>query len=99
MVFEWDPDKARLNRKKHGIAFEDAIHVFADPHALFEQNRVDESGEVRWHAHGLAAGVAVILVVHTMREEEEDVIRLISARLATKKERSRYEETRTDKAR
>jgi uncharacterized DUF497 family protein len=50
----------------------------------------------RWHALGLAGGVAVLLVVHTVREEgESETIRLISARQATRKERNRYEQSRT----
>ncbi len=94
--FEWDPVKARSNQRKHGVGFEDAMHVFDDPHALFEQDRTDEAGAVRWQALGLAGGVIVMLVAHTAREEGEDeVIRLISARRATRKERNRYEQTRT----
>ena len=73
--------------------------VFDDPHALFEQDRSDESGEPRWQAIGLAGGLAVVLVAHTLREEGQDeVIRLISARRATRKERNRYEQTRTQNA-
>jgi uncharacterized DUF497 family protein len=41
--FEWDPVKARTNQRKHGVAFEDAMHVFDDPYALFEQDRTDEA--------------------------------------------------------
>lgn len=97
--FEWHPLKARTNQRKHGISFEDAMHVFEDPYALFEQDRTDEVGEPRWQAIGLAAGVAVLLVAHTVREEGEDeVIRLISARRATRKERYRYEQTRAQDA-
>ena len=93
--FEWDPAKARTNQRKHGISFEDAMHVFDDPHALFELDRADEFGELRWHAIGLIGEVAVVLVAHTMREEAEDeIVRLISARRATRQERKRYEETR-----
>lgn len=69
------------------------MYVFDDPCALFEQDRTDEAGELRWHAVGLADGVAVLVVVHAVREEGE-VVRLISARLATRKERNRYEQIR-----
>ena len=93
--FEWDPVKARTNYRKHGIRFEDAMQVFDDPYALFEQDRADETGEPRWHAIGLAGGVIVLLVAHSVREEGEDeIVRLISARRATRKERERYEQTR-----
>jgi uncharacterized DUF497 family protein len=94
--FEWDPIKARTNRRKHGITFEEAVNVFDDPYALFEQDQTgDETGEVRWRAIGLVEGMVVVLVVHTVREEDEgEAIRLISARRAIRKERNRYEQTR-----
>ena len=93
--FEWDLAKARTNQRKHGVTFEDAMHVFDDPCALFEQDRADEGGEPRWQALGLAGGVILLLVAHTVREQgQDDVIRLISARRATRKERNRYDETR-----
>jgi uncharacterized DUF497 family protein len=54
--FEWDPMKARTNQQKHGITFDDAMGVFEDPHALFEQDRTGGAGEFRWQAIGLAGG-------------------------------------------
>jgi uncharacterized DUF497 family protein len=97
--FEWDPAKARANRRKHRISFEDAMHVFDDPYALFEQDRIDEAGDPRWQAIGFAGGVAIVLVAHTVREEGQDqMIRLISARRATRRERNRYEQTRAQDA-
>jgi uncharacterized DUF497 family protein len=45
--FEWDSVKAQTNQRKHGVSFEDAMHVFEDPYALFEQDRTDEAGELR----------------------------------------------------
>jgi uncharacterized protein len=94
--FEWDPIKARTNHRKHGISFEEAVNVFDDPYALFEQDRIDnETGELRWQAIGLVEEVVLLLVAHTVREEGQDeLIRLISARRATRKERNRYEQTR-----
>ena len=93
--FEWDPVKARTNQQKHGIRFEDAMQVFDDPRARFELDRADEFGELRWHAIGLIGGVAVVLVAHTVREEAGDeVVRMISARRASRQERKRYEQTR-----
>jgi uncharacterized DUF497 family protein len=94
--FEWDSEKARVNLQNHSVSVEDAMHVFEDPYALFEQDRTDVSGETRWHALGLAGGVAILPVVHTVREEGGDeTIRLISARQATRKERNRYEQSST----
>ena len=93
--FEWDPVKARSNRRKHGVTFEEAMHVFDDPHAHFEQDR-SAGGELRWQAIGLVGGVVLLLVAHTVREEGRDeVIRLITARRATGKERRQYGETCT----
>jgi len=94
--FEWDPVKARTNQRKHGVTFEEAVNVFDDPRTLVEQDRTDdETGEVRWRALGPVGGVVLLLVAHTVREEGPDeVIRLISARRATRKERHRYEQTR-----
>ena len=94
--FEWDPMKARTNQFKHGITFEEAVNVSDDPYALFEQDRIDEeTGELRWQAIRRVEGIAVMLVAHTVREEGQDeLIRLISARRAARKERNRYEQTR-----
>ena len=94
--FEWNPMKSRTNHRKHGITFEEAVNVFDDPHALFEQDRTDdETGEMRWQAIGLVEDSIALLVAHAVREEGEDeVISLISARRATRKERNRYEQSR-----
>ena len=48
--FEWDPVKARTNQRKHGVTFDDAMHVFDDPHALFEEDRAESEGEIRWQS-------------------------------------------------
>jgi uncharacterized DUF497 family protein len=90
MRFEWDDEKNRINQRKHdGIAFETAALIFNDPFAVFRKDRIVE-GEQRWHAIGSALG-AVLLVVHVYRVEdsndEEDYIRIISAREANKRER------------
>lgn len=92
--FEWDETKAKINRRKHGIDFDDAVEVFYDPHSITEQDRVVD-GEVRWQTVGMAGNVAIVLVAHTVHEHgEEEVIRIISARLADRKERRRYGQNR-----
>ncbi|HKS32593.1 MAG TPA: BrnT family toxin [Enterobacteriaceae bacterium] len=89
--FEWDENKAKSNRRKHGICFENAVLVFDDPNHLSRLERY-EKGEHRWQSIGLVNGVIIILVVHTLRYESGDeIIRIISARRADRKERSRYE--------
>ena len=90
--FEWDTTKAAANLRKHGIGFEVAALAFADPFALTEQDRV-EGGELRWQTLGMAGGLLLLLVAHTLRDEQDDeVIRIISARPATRSERKRYED-------
>ncbi len=92
MRFEWDSTKNRLNRLKHGVAFETASLVFDDPHAIFRKDRI-VAGEQRWHAFG-AVEEAVLLVVYAYRtgddNGEEETIRIISAREANKRERRVY---------
>jgi uncharacterized DUF497 family protein len=90
ILFEWDEAKAESNRRKHGIDFDDAIEVFYDPHAVFEQDRVVD-GELRWQTIGMAGEVVVLQVSHTVTEQNfDEVIRIISVRRATRKERRRY---------
>src|ERR1700694_2200378 len=92
--FEWDETKARSNSRKHGVRFEDAMLVFADPYALVEQDRL-EGSEFRWQTLGMAGGIVLLLVAHTVRSEQEDeIIRIISARKAVREERKRYDENR-----
>ncbi|VED11481.1 Uncharacterized protein conserved in bacteria [Escherichia coli] len=68
MEFEWDENKAKSNRVKHGIRFEDAVLLFDDPQHLSQQERI-ENGEYRWQTIGLVYGIVVILVAHTIRFE------------------------------
>src|ERR1700674_4152670 len=96
--FEWDETKARSNARKHGVRFEDALLVFADPYALAEQDRW-EGGELRWQTLGLAGGIVLLLVAHSVRNEQEgEIIRIISARRAVRKERKRYDENRKEES-
>ncbi len=94
--FEWDETKARSNARKHGVRFEDAMLVFADPYSLVEQDRL-QGGELRWQTLGLAGGIVLLLVAHTVRNEREsEIIRIISARKAVRKERMRYDANRKE---
>lgn len=99
IVFTWNEAKNRSNRKKHKVSFETAARVFEDPFHLSEQDRV-EDGEERWQTLGQVDGVTLLLVAHTVAQEEAgegsgelvEVIHIISARKAEKHERRRYEE-------
>jgi uncharacterized DUF497 family protein len=94
VLFEWDESKAASNLRKHGVSFADALLVFSDPYALIEDDRVAD-GEMRWHTLGLAGKAVLLLVVHTLQAEiEDEIIRIISARKATRKEREHYDENR-----
>ncbi|MEC9359948.1 MAG: BrnT family toxin [Pseudomonadota bacterium] len=92
MRFEWDPRKNALNRAKHGLSFETAVLVFEDPLSVTVFDRKVD-GEDRWHTIGMAGGITLLLVVHTVTDDSgEEVIRLISARKATANERKRHEQ-------
>jgi hypothetical protein len=86
--FTWDTRKDRANRKKHRISFENAILVFDDPFQVTTQDREVE-GEPRWQTIGMVNGVHILLVAHTL-DEEQDSIRILSARKATRQERRIY---------
>lgn len=92
--FEWDEAKAHANLKKHHVSFELAARVFFDPLTLAYQDRI-ENGEHRWQTLGMVEGCLVLLVAHAVGHDEGgEVIRIISARKADKKERKHYEEKR-----
>jgi len=87
MEIELDPAKASSNFKKHGVSFEEAATVLYDGMALVQED-IDSVGENRWVLIGLSNKARLITVVYTLRNNE--VIRLISARKATKKEAEYY---------
>jgi len=92
MRFEWDESKARINLANHHLSCAIAQHVFEDPNHLSVQDRHEE-GEERWQTLGRIVEVLIVLVAHTHREDDtgEEIVRIISARKATPKERQRYE--------
>ncbi len=85
MQFEWDEKKAEINLQKHGISFETAAHVFLDQDRIEIFDEAHSENEERFITIGLAGNV--LFVVYTERTPK---IRLISARLATPKERRLY---------
>jgi uncharacterized protein len=88
MRFEWDDNKAESNVLKHGITFEEAVTVFADPDLMFTQYSQHSHGEEREWAIGATENGLIVVVVFTMRDKQ---IRIISARNATKMEYQSYE--------
>lgn len=88
--FEWDRAKNGINQRKHGIDLATAQLVFEDPFCVSFVERLSD-GEERWHAIGSIESLILLVVVHTYREEGADeVIRIISARSATRHERKLY---------
>ena len=91
MEFEWHPVKAEANLLKHGIGFEDATRVFVDPDRIETYDGREPYGEDRWKTIGFVAP-ALLAVVYTVRGQDGEIIRLISARKADKNERTQYRE-------
>jgi uncharacterized DUF497 family protein len=89
MEFEWDNKKAQSNQSKHGACFEDAAQVFLDPQRIETFDGREAYGEDRWKTIGLVS-VALLAVIYTVRSQENESIRLISARKADAYERSQY---------
>lgn len=89
LLFEWDPKKARLNIKTHVVSFDEASTAFRDPLSQTIDDPLHSSDEERFVLIGRSISGRLLVIVHTDRGER---IRIISARLATKKERLRYEE-------
>ena len=91
MKFEWDDAKDDENRRKHGIGFEDAQAAFADVFGRVIADPDHSEGEERFILLGMNAG-QLLVVCHC--EAEPDVIRIISARRASRHERVQYEDFR-----
>lgn len=89
LEFEWDREKAKKNLKKHGVSFEEASSVFADPLALTIHDPLHSDEEDRYVTIGESNRRRLLVVVFTDRD---DRIRIISATTATRQERRDYEE-------
>ena len=90
MDFEWDENKARINKEKHGVSFEEAATVFDDADALqiFDPDHSDS--EDRFIMLGMSAVLRILVVCHCYRADD-NIIRIISARKATRNESAAYE--------
>jgi uncharacterized protein len=87
--FEWDPNKARQNRRKHRVSFQEAASIFGDPLAITYPDPDHSVTEQRFVTVGMSNARRVLIVAHADREVN---IRIISARKATPRERKYYEE-------
>jgi len=87
--FEWDAAKAARNLKKHGVSFEEAVSVFADPQARLYDDPDHSVSERRAIIVGISARAALLVVGFTDRSDQ---VRIITARTATTRERKHHEE-------
>ena len=90
MTFEWDSQKAASNEKKHGVGFKEATTVFGDPLGWFQRDEEHSVGEGRLLLLGRSSENRLLAVLFSDRGDE--LIRIISARPATSRERKKYEE-------
>lgn len=92
--FEWDDTKAESNRVKHGVDFMDAMSVLLDPLAMTRFDTEHDDEEDRWLSVGRASNGQLLLIVHTFSTTGPNsaLVRLISARAATRREREQYEQ-------
>jgi len=88
--FEWDQNKAAANEKKHGVSFSEATTVFGDPLEVTIEDSEHSSREYRFLSIGRSSAGNILVVSYT--EREQNLIRIISARKATKKELKYYEQ-------
>jgi len=89
--FEWDRTKDNSNQKKHGVSFEEAKTIFYDPNALLIRDLSHSDHEDRFIILGVSHVLHLLVVCHCYRKDDE-VIRIISARKANKKEQKQYKE-------
>jgi uncharacterized protein len=96
-VFEWNAHKAATNRRKHGVSFEEATTVFADPDALDGADLTHSVAEARFLRLGRSSANRRLMVAYTIRRTSDgEAIRIISARRASRKERTAYHANSTD---
>ena len=89
MKFEWDLNKALTNVKKHGVSFEEASTVFDDENAILFDDPDHSESEERFMLLGLSIEANMLIVCHCVRKEGS-IIRIVSARRATKSETKQY---------
>lgn len=90
IAFEWDHHKARANLIKHGVSFPEAATVFDDPYARVIADPDHSQDEERFVILGMSIQARELVVCHCRRGASESVVRIISARKATKSEMKQY---------
>ncbi len=92
--FDWDPNKAKANWKKHGISFEQASTIFLDPKMITVFDTEHSEHEDRWATIGIDKNGILLVVLHTFQQLDVNYsrVRMISARKATKDEIKQYRE-------
>ena len=90
-TFSWSDDKNRENIKKHGLSFQEAVPVFLDPYLVIRHDKTHSTiEETRWKGIGALGNDLLLAIIFT--EQKENIVRFISAREATKKEKEDYSE-------
>lgn len=92
IIFEWDENKNEIDKRKHGLSFEEAQEVFYDDNAILFDDPDHSFGEERFLIIGMIKSSKICIVSHCYRNSD-NVIRLISAREATKREKKTYQES------
>lgn len=92
--FEWDTEKAKINKNKHKVNFEHAATIFKDPRAISIYDNEHSENEDRWITMGLSISGTLLTVNHTYQQVDDKnaIVRIISSRKASKQERKQYEE-------
>ena len=89
LIFEWDENKNTINKSKHGLSFEEAKEVFEDDNAILFDDPEHFIGEERFLIIGMTVSQKICIVSHCYRDND-NIIRIISARKATKNEKKTY---------
>ncbi|MPZ77792.1 MAG: BrnT family toxin [Deltaproteobacteria bacterium] len=91
-MFDWDPRKAKSNRLKHGVSFEEAATAFLDPAGLDGEDLEHSESEARRLRLAKSSLSRVLVIAYTIRSRDnEEITRIISARRASRKEKNKYE--------
>ena len=94
MIFNWNEEKAESNLQKHGVSFEEAATVFSDEDLMIMTDEDYNGSEERFLLLGYSRMSRILIVCHCYRGEDDNIVRIISARKATKTEEKLYRGTK-----